>query len=131
MLSPCSTTLGFARWPRVGESAQPATVEAEVDANMVIQLLEDSISVVRHSLSSLICDCRYLMASFESAKISHGFGESNRSADVLAKAALDSSLDFISFYCSAGCCCLSIKITCFDWLSPFLISSFLTIQMGC
>lgn len=31
------------------------------------------------------------------AKISHSFRESNRSADVLAKAALDSSLDFISF----------------------------------
>ena len=62
-------------------------LEIETDAQMIIYLLNNPQNSC-HQYYNLLFDCRYLIQKFEDTRIRHVFREANKSADMIANAAV-------------------------------------------
>ena len=73
-----------------------ATIEIELDAKVVIDLLEKDGDYPNEN-DIIVADCREGLKKFSSVKIQHCFREANKCADALARRGALLSQDFIVF----------------------------------
>ena len=74
-------------------------LEVELDAKVVIEMLNnaDSANSANIKFSSLLSDCRFLIARVTQVRVTHVYREVNRCADFLAKKGCCLREDFVIF----------------------------------
>ena len=74
----------------------------ELDAKIIVEMLNcaESSSNTKLKLSSLLSDCRFLIANATQVRVTHIYREMNQYADFLARKGCCLREDFVIFYVS-------------------------------